>query len=71
MSQQLSKYEGYSHQSCTKNSRVICQQHSEIPTFEGYLVTYLQPCELGVKNEGYKGEGYTYLFISCCYFRGL
>ena len=51
-----------------KNSWVIFQQHSEIPAFEGYLMTYLQPSKLGVKNKGYKCEGYTHHFISSCYF---
>ena len=53
MSHYGSKYEGYSPQNFGKNSRVICQQPSEISTFEGYLVTYLLPCKHGVKNEGY------------------
>ena len=45
-------------------------QLSEIPNFEGYLVAMLWLCKLGVKNEGYFGEGYPYHFILSSYFDG-
>ena len=63
MSHYGSKYEGYSPQNFGKNSRVICQQPSEISTFEGYLVTYLLPCKHGVKNEGYVWGLHTPLYF--------